>query len=888
VALATFAFPVTASASTEAWEGYWYHTYPLSSQSIDKACIYVWGVHVKVAYKLTATTYRKDVIHYTDSECQDLDVVNFPGGIAKGAVKTMNVLTSSPLPASSGGVFYNVVLSQPGVGNTYMTLEIGEPGTIFFGASAWVNPSYDAPVESSCVSYPDEYSAFLATGSFTSVDDDDQCKLVKPYIDVAFDTDQDRVGNYVDNCSSVYNTHQFDRDDDGIGNRCDGDFDNDGDVDGDDFSAFQQYEVPFGLEEDEEAPAGSNFSQFVAFYGSSLGASGLGDSSDGDGIIDIWDNCPLVANADQLDQNGDRIGDACAPEGIVNFESVGRYPTGLGFDLTWEFNLPDPCAYTVRLERFGQNRRGDRFSTELPDPFTVIAEVPMCDYAYSDTSITDDIGNSWVYRMRYYLTTGAPDADGDDVPDRIDNCSDVANPATLIGGLMIQSDQDGDGRGDLCDCDLDQDGDCDASGDLEHILNDICHYDPLYWTESFQCPFNYTFPPTFAPTVLSGFPTDADGNGVTGWNDWLVVFGQAWTHGSTSGPGAVGTKAEAWSRNTRLADFVTPLPTSAELDSFFVPFGTNNCPPGLKVDPSAVARFGGNVTVNQINATDVYDNSGGYSAEVQQTKTYIESIKTFAAIHDTPVRFFIYVRNDTALYHDRHMVDNPVGLDPVDMLRWIPRFPANLRLPDCPPDHLADPVANPISFQCHAYPTTNGNQAFIDFVDNDPSGKWGLHYGGASVMTRVSDANFRAWNQQRVRTILAYVGADGLAPSQKEFHQVNILETMVNPETGEDCADGTFAELFEGATGNTELGYPCLPWAPGETEYALNSYFKEIEGTAFGAQGKRVQVLYGDEGGSIARPPLFSQEVNDRILGHLRPNYYGPRGNSPFCVDVGY
>ena len=37
--------------------------------------------------------------------------------------------------------------------------------------------------------------------------------------------------------------------------------------------------------------------------------------TDADGVPDIDDNCPSVANPDQKDSDGDRIGDACdAPE----------------------------------------------------------------------------------------------------------------------------------------------------------------------------------------------------------------------------------------------------------------------------------------------------------------------------------------------------------------------------------------------------------------------------------------------------------------------------------------------------------------------------------------------------------------------------------------------
>jgi hypothetical protein len=39
-----------------------------------------------------------------------------------------------------------------------------------------------------------------------------------------------------------------------------------------------------------------------------------GDDTDGDGVADADDNCPLVANADQADLDGDEVGDACDPD----------------------------------------------------------------------------------------------------------------------------------------------------------------------------------------------------------------------------------------------------------------------------------------------------------------------------------------------------------------------------------------------------------------------------------------------------------------------------------------------------------------------------------------------------------------------------------------------
>ena len=36
--------------------------------------------------------------------------------------------------------------------------------------------------------------------------------------------------------------------------------------------------------------------------------------ADGDGVSDVHDNCPAVANADQADADGDGTGDACDPD----------------------------------------------------------------------------------------------------------------------------------------------------------------------------------------------------------------------------------------------------------------------------------------------------------------------------------------------------------------------------------------------------------------------------------------------------------------------------------------------------------------------------------------------------------------------------------------------
>ena len=106
------------------------------------------------------------------------------------------------------------------------------------------------------------------------------------------DIDKDGIIDEEDNCPLIENSDQNDKDEDGLGNKCDPDDDNDG-----------------ILDEPDNCRLVANPDQL------DTDGDGIGDlcdeDDDGDGVLDTEDNCPLITNADQLDTDGDGTGDIC-------------------------------------------------------------------------------------------------------------------------------------------------------------------------------------------------------------------------------------------------------------------------------------------------------------------------------------------------------------------------------------------------------------------------------------------------------------------------------------------------------------------------------------------------------------------------------------------------
>ena len=214
------------------------------------------------------------------------------------------------------------------------------------------------------------------------------------------DTDGDGVLDSEDNCTLIENPDQNDKDEDGIGNKCDPDDDGDG-----------------ILDEPDNCRLTANPDQL------DTDGDGVGDAcdtdDDGDGVLDTNDNCALTVNADQLDTDGDGIGDACDTDddgdGVLDTE--------------------DNCPLTSNADQLDTDGDG-------------IGDI--CDTDDDGDQVEDSEDNCPLTSNADQLDTDGDgigdicdtDDDGDGVEDSLDNCPLTANPD--------QADWNNNGVGDVC------------------------------------------------------------------------------------------------------------------------------------------------------------------------------------------------------------------------------------------------------------------------------------------------------------------------------------------------------------------------------------------------------------------------------------------------------
>jgi MYXO-CTERM domain-containing protein len=191
---------------------------------------------------------------------------------------------------------------------------------------------------------------------------------------------------------------------------------------------------------------------------------------DADGVLNIEDNCPELANAAQDDLDGDDIGDVCDecvddPNNDVDEDDLcalvdncplDSNPLQENADADALGDLCDPCPGDVGND---------------PDADEICAAMDNCPEAYNPTQIDQDMDGIGAVCDVCPLDP-LDDGDGDGLCSSDDNCPDIAN----VG----QEDVDGDDVGDPCDAcpdaddmisDSDVDGLCAADDNCPSVAN---------------------------------------------------------------------------------------------------------------------------------------------------------------------------------------------------------------------------------------------------------------------------------------------------------------------------------------------------------------------------------------------------------------------------------
>jgi len=256
-----------------------------------------------------------------------------------------------------------------------------------------------------------------------------------------FDSDNDSIGNGVDNCPLVANTFQVNSDNDAMGDACDPDDDNDGvldDVDGyplDPSRSVIEDADSDGWPTDQDPDDNDAANPGIAFLDTDGDGDGdaIDEDDDGDGVVDSEDQFPFDVN-EWLDTDGDGTGNNADED-----DDNDQYS-----DADEALAGSDPLSNTSLPADFDGDFIADVSDNDI-DNDGVENNIDVFDFDPAESIDTDGdgIGNN---------------ADTDDDGDGFTDANEIAAGSDPISSTSIPADMDGDFIPDVVDEDRDGDG----------------------------------------------------------------------------------------------------------------------------------------------------------------------------------------------------------------------------------------------------------------------------------------------------------------------------------------------------------------------------------------------------------------------------------------------